>query len=111
MMEPIDYSLNVTRSDALMLYATSQGGYTVRLHLRLDEPIRPDAMRKALDLTAKRYPYFCVSLKRNEREAYYVRNDSPVALLHTDQMITLGSEDTNGQIWAVCYSEKEDNER
>ena len=63
-------------------------------------------MRKALDLTAKRYPYFCVSLKRNEREAYYVRNDSPVALLHTDQMITLGSEDTNGQIWAVCYSEE-----
>ena len=54
MTEPIDYSLNVTRSDALMLYATSQGGYTVRLHLRLDEPIRPDAMRKALDLTAKR---------------------------------------------------------
>ena len=106
MTEPIDYSLNVTRSDALMLYATSQGGYTVRLHLRLDEPIRPDAMRKALDLTAKRYPYFCVSLKRNEREAYYVRNDSPVALLHTDQMITLGSEDTNGQIWAVCYSEE-----
>ena len=59
MTEPIDYSLNVTRSDALMLYATSQGGYTVRLHLRLDEPIRPDAMRKALDLTAKRY-YFCI---------------------------------------------------
>ena len=36
----------------------------------MTEPIRPDAMRKALDLTAKRYPYFCVSLKRNEREIY-----------------------------------------
>ena len=45
MTEPIDYSLNVTRSDALMLYATSQGGYTVRLHLRLDEPIQTAEVR------------------------------------------------------------------
>ena len=70
----------------------------MRLHLRLDEPIRPDVMRKALDLTAKRYPYFCVSLKRNEREAYYVRNDSPVALVYIS-MIQTFREDVYYQVF------------
>lgn len=99
MTEPIDYSLNVTRSDALMLYATSQGGYTVRLHLRLDELIRPDAMRKALDFTAKRYPYFCVSLKWNEREAYYVRNDSPDRSFHTADSAPAPGAQLDGKPW------------
>ena len=51
-------NLNVTRGDATMLYATANGSYTVRLHFRLDESIKPEIMRKALDLTAGRYPYF-----------------------------------------------------
>ena len=98
-------NLNVTRGDATMLYATANGSYTVRLHFRLDESIKPEIMRKALDLTAGRYPYFCVTLKKNEKEFYYVRNDAPIALLHTDRMITLGTDETNGHIWAVCYND------
>ena len=86
-----------------MLYATSHGSYTVRFHLRLDQKIDGQKLRSALDKTARRYPYFCVSLKRNEREFYYEINDRPVALLHTNKAITLGSSETNGHIWAVCY--------
>ena len=67
----IDLSLKVTRGDATMLYATCHGSYTSRLHLRLDQRIDGQKLRIAVDKAAQRYPYFCVSLKRNEREFYY----------------------------------------
>jgi hypothetical protein len=86
-----------------MLYAVSKVSYTVRLHLRLDQQVDPILMRAALDKTAKRYPYFCITLKKNDKEYYYEENNAPVALIHTDQRVTLGSEETNGQIWAVSY--------
>ena len=100
-----DFGWKVTRGDATMLYATSSGSYTFRIHLRLDHQIDAEKMRMALDQAAKRYPYFCVRLKKNEREFYYEPNDNPVALLHTSKPITLGAPETNGHIWAVCYEE------
>ena len=81
----------------MMLYATSHGSYTIRFHLRLDQRIDDQKLRIALDKTAQRYPYFCVSLRRNEREFYYEMNHSPVALLHTNKAITLGALETNGR--------------
>ena len=99
----IDRCLRVTRGDATMLYAVSKANYTVRIHLRLDQQIDPIMMRTALDKTSKRYPYYCVSLKKNEKEYYYEENHSPVALIHSGQKITLGSGETNGHIWAVSY--------
>ena len=66
-----DLCLKVTRGDATMLYATSHGSYTVRFHLRLDQKIDGQKLRSAMDKTARRYPYLCVCLRRNEREFYY----------------------------------------
>ncbi len=96
-------NLNVTRGNALMLYAISHISYTIRIVLKLDREIDPLMMRKALDKTAMRYPYFCVSLKKNDKEYYYEENPAPVALLHTSKQVALGTEETNGHIWAVCY--------
>ncbi len=59
--------------------ATSHGSYTVRIHMHLDQRIDAQKLRIALDKTAQRYPYFCVSLKRNEREFYYEVNSRPIA--------------------------------
>ena len=69
-----DLCLRVTRGDATMLYATFVGSYTLRIHLRMDECIDEGLMRIALDKTAKRYPYFCVSVRKNEKEVYYEEN-------------------------------------
>lgn len=99
----VDLGLKVTRGDATMLYATSHGSYTIRFHLRLDHMIDGHKLRTALDRTAQRYPYFCVTLRRSEREFYYEADSRPVALLHTNEAITLGAPQTNGHIWAVCY--------
>ena len=100
-----DLALKVTRGDATMLYATSHGSYTIRAHLRLDHNIDGQKLRSAVDKTAGRYPYFCVSLRKNEREYYYEVNEKPVALLHTAKPVSLGTPETNGHIWAVCYEE------
>ena len=60
----------VTSGDAMMLYATLGNSYTVRLRLRLDSPVDKDAMRKAIDKTSARYPYLCVTLRKNDSEIY-----------------------------------------
>jgi len=98
-----DLSLNVTRGDAILMHIGHR--FTLRFHLRLDQVVNPEIMRRAIDKTAKRYPYFCVTLKKNEKEFYYEPNDAPIALLHTTKRLTLVSEETNGHIWAVCYDE------
>lgn len=102
----IDLGLKITRGDAMMLYATSHGSYTIRLHLRLDQRIDGQKLRIALDKTARRYPFFCVTLKRNEREFYYEVNNRPVVLLNTNKAVTLGAPETNGHIWSVCYDQE-----
>ena len=56
---------SITPSDAMMLYATLIGSYTVRLRLRLGSPIDKNAMRKAIDKTSARYPYLCVTLRKD----------------------------------------------
>jgi len=98
-----DLSLKVTRGDTTFMYAI--GAFCVRFHLRLDEKVNPERMRVALDKTAKRYPYFCVTLKKNEKEYYYEPNDAPIALLNTTEKVELPSKESNDHIWAVCYNE------
>ncbi len=97
------FSPKVTCGEAVMVYGLSKANFTIRFHLKLDQPIDPEKMRIAMDKTAARYPYFCVSLKKNDSEYYYEKNDAPIALLPTRGMVTLNSEETNGHIWAVCY--------
>ncbi len=95
----------VTRGDTTLMYGLSTGRHTMRVHLKLDQRIDPQKLRVAVDKTADRYPYFCVSLKKNDAEYYYEQNGAPVALIHSREQITLNSPETNGHIWAVCYDE------
>ena len=96
---------SITPSDAMMLYATLIGSYTVRLRLRLDSPIDKNAMRKAIDKTSARYPYLCVTLRKDNYKLYYEHNDKPVALINSLDKITLNSPETNDHIWAICYED------
>lgn len=100
-------NLKVTPGNAMMFYSTISGSYTIRIHVRLDEEIDDEMMRRALEITARRYPYFCVSLKKNDREYYYEPNDAPVVLLHSADPVRLNSEQTNHHIW--CISTDGDN--
>lgn len=79
--------------------------YTVRLTARLRDFVDRSALRKAIDMTALRYPYLCVRLRKGEKSYYYEDNPLPVALLCTDERICLNSPQTGFHVWAVCCAD------
>ena len=83
----------------------AQADYTARISVKLDSPVDETILRRALAKAQKRYPYLNVHLKKGEGAFYYVKSPGPVALLHTDDRITLNSDETNGTVWAVCWNE------
>ena len=62
------------------------------------------ALRNSLKITLTWF-LLNVHLKKGEGAFYYVESPNPVALLHTDDRITLNSDETNGTVWAVCWNE------
>ena len=93
--------------DTMHIYASLESGvdYTVRLQVRMQDPIDGQLLRDALQKTEKRYPYFSVRLAKDEQQYYFEDNPAPVALLNTSRKITLNSSETNNHVWAVCYEE------
>ena len=83
----------------------AQVDYTARITVRLDAPVEEEILCRALCDTKKRYPYLNVHLRKGEGAFYYVESPEPVAILHTDERITLNSPQTNGIVWAVCWNE------
>ncbi|MBR3015761.1 MAG: hypothetical protein IKH57_01545 [Clostridia bacterium] len=77
--------------------------YTVRMCLRLTDPIDEGMLREALVKTQKRFPYLSLRLRKNDQTFWYEENPLPVALLHTKERISLNSEQTNFHVWAVCW--------
>lgn len=97
----------ITTGDMMHVYGCFGAGvdYTVRLTARLTENIDPAALRRAVDMTALRYPHFCVRLRGDERAYRYEDNPLPVVLLLTDEKICLNSEASNYHVWCVCCAE------
>ena len=98
---------SITTGDMLHVYGPLGAGtdYTVRLTVRVKDDVDGSALQEALTKTQSRYPYFSVRLLRDENEFYYEDNPSPVVLHHTDEQISLNSEESNYHVWSVCYNE------
>ncbi|MBO7668019.1 MAG: hypothetical protein J6T26_06100, partial [Firmicutes bacterium] len=97
----------ITTGDMMHVHGCFGAGvdYTVRLTARLKEKADRTALRKAIDITALRYPYLCVRLRKGENAFYYEDNPLPVALLRGDGPVCLNSPETNYHVWAVCCAE------
>lgn len=96
----------VTTGDIMHVMGSFAVGmdYTVRLKLKLIDPIDADILCRAVEKTQKRYPYLCVHLKKNEDRYYYEENPAPIKVLHTDERVSLNTQETDYHVWAVCYS-------
>ena len=71
--------------------------------MRLADPIEPGVLESAAKTTMKRYPYFCVELRKRGTEYYYAYNPRPVAVIHSEAGAELNSEETNFHLIAFSW--------
>ena len=67
----------------------------IRLRIRMRDLIDPSVLRKAVDITMSRYPYFCVELQKKDGQFIFTDNDRPVIISHSLQGVELNSEESN----------------
>lgn len=63
--------------------------------IRLRDPIDRSVLRKAVDMTMQRYPYFCVRLRKKGRQYVFAENTQPVVISDTLKGTELNSESSN----------------
>ena len=99
--------MKIANENAFFTYGFFEAGipFTYRLVFNMKDFVDGEILNEALRNTEKRYPYFSVRMRRNDREYFYEKNPAPIVLLNTDERITLNSAQTNCHIWAVCYKD------
>ena len=97
----------ITTGDLMHVYGgfAQHVDYTVRLSVRMADPVDGGVLARALAVTQQRYPYFLLRIRQDESRFYYEENELPVVLLHTNGQISLNTEAVNDHLWAVCYDE------
>ena len=88
------------------LYVTSkERPNEIRLRIRMRDLIDPDILRHAVDTTLLRYPYFCVELKKKDKQYIFAENHRPVVITHSLHGVDLNSEDSNYHMIAFCWQD------
>ncbi len=97
----------LTAGDVMHVYGGFDNGadYTVRLVVRMNDTIDKVMLEDAVKCAEKRYPYLLLRMKRNENEIYYEENSEPIVVLNRKESVTLGVQETNYHMWAVCFFE------
>ena len=86
------------------LYTTSkESPNEIRIRIRLRDLIDSDILRHAVDSTMKRYPYFCVELKKKDGRYTFEENHRPVVITHSLHGVALNSEASNYHMIAFCW--------
>ena len=78
--------------------------YSVRLVVRMADPVDGGCLRRAMEPTARRYPYYCQKLRRQGEEIVLEPNDAPVPVTEGDAPLCLGSPEANGHLFAAAFS-------
>ena len=91
-------------SELKSLYASSENDRrTVRFMLRLKDKINISSLTYAIKMVQKRYPYFCVELKKDDNGLYFTKNDRDIIL--SDKDIILNSEESNYHLISFQYND------
>lgn len=75
----------------------------IRIHMRMSDSIEPDALRHAVNMTMKRYPYFCVELQNREGNYIFAENKRPVVITNSLRGVDLNSEESNFHMIAFAW--------
>lgn len=81
--------------------------FTIRLKVRLDEPVDGKILNKAAQEAISRFPYFSIEIGLDEGENYTLNhNDRPIVVKkEEDKYIVLGSEDVNRHLFVITYKD------
>lgn len=82
---------------------TAEDPHTFRLSIKMKDLIDGDILRDVVNSTAGRYPYFLVRMVREGADIFFESNELPLPVINTGDRITLGTEETNYHLLAVCY--------
>lgn len=85
------------------LYVTTkESPNEIRIRIRMRDLIDPAVLRRAVDMTMKRYPYFCVELQKKDGRYVFVENHRPVVITDSLHGVDLNSEESNHHMIAFC---------
>ena len=85
------------------LYVTTkESPNEIRIRIRMRDLIDPEILRRAVDMTMKRYPYFCVELQKKEGRYVFAENHRPVVITDSLHGVDLNSEASNYHMIAFC---------
>lgn len=83
--------------------STRERPNVIRLRIRIRDLIDPDILRSAVVITMKRYPYFCVELKKKDGQLVFVENPRPVVITHSLHGVELNAEASNFHMIAFSW--------
>ncbi len=93
-------------SECRSLFASTEDyRRTLRIKFRLNDKINIPSLSHALKMVQKRYPYFCVELKKDDNGFYFIKNDRDIILTDSTKNIILNSEESNYHLISFQYSE------
>ncbi len=88
------------------LYTTTkEAPAEIRIRIRMRDLIDPEILRRAVDTTMKRYPYFCVELQKKDGSYVYAENHRPVVISNSLHGVELNSEEANYHMIAFCWQD------
>ena len=93
-------------SELRSLYSASEDyRRTMRISFRLKDKINVTSLTYAINMVQKRYPYFCVELKKDDDGFYFTKNDRDIILTNKNKDILLNSEESNYHLISFQYSD------
>ncbi|MBO5623982.1 MAG: hypothetical protein J5959_20420, partial [Butyrivibrio sp.] len=93
--------------DTYRLYQSEKRfAHTVRIHVRMKEPVDIDVLEQAVNTAIRRYPYFAVRVSVDEDGGYVlVPNDKRIVVMPTaEKMPKVGSDAVNNHLILVDCS-------
>ena len=86
------------------LYDTSrENPIVIRIKVRMRDLIDPDALRYAVDTSMRRYPYFCVELRKKDGAYIFAENTRQIVISHSARGVELNSKSSNYHMVAFAW--------
>ena len=88
------------------LYSSGKNAPNVfQFRIRMDAPVDGEALAGAAEAAMKRYPYFCVELKKEEGQYVFADNLRPVTVTHTSDPVALNTKASNFHMLAFAWTD------